>query len=440
MNTKPPNILIVHAHDMGRYNSIYGHPTPTPAMHAFAREGLTLRDAHCAAPTCSPSRAAMLTGLTAHETSVLGLVHRGFTLNQPDRHLARILAKAGYHTVRAGLQHEYAIEKTGELYDDVREGTHAEAERDLIVGEQAADFLSHAPTDQPWFLWVGFFYPHRDFLPHDPERHNPNHIAVPAPLPDTPETREDMADYHATVEVTDQAFAKVLAGLEASGQAENTLVILTTDHGIAFPDMKCNLTAHGTGVTWVLRLPNLIPAGLVSDSLVSHLDLVPTVLDLAGIPQPQELHGHSLRPLFSNPNTVIRDDLYAEVNLHAAADPMRMVRTKTNSYIRIFDPLPGTPMPNVDNGLAKSVWLEAGWTQRPRSEVSLFDLVFDPQERNNLADHPEHADCLQEMHTRLDTWMRRTSDPLLYGPLKIPKGSKLNSRSDISPKGKVFEH
>nr|MDA3872612.1 sulfatase-like hydrolase/transferase [Kiritimatiellia bacterium] len=373
---------------------------------------------------------AMLTGRTAHEADVLGLIHRGFNLNDPSSHLARILAHNGYHTARAGLQHEYVATVPDPVYDEVFPKL-PDMNSDLSTARQAAKFLQEAPAT-PWFLWAGFFYPHREFLPHDPVRDNPNTLAVPAPLPDTDRVRRDMADYHATVNMTDQAVGEVLAALDASGQRDNTLVVVTTDHGVAFPDMKCNLTSHGTGVTLLLRGPG-IPKGEARDALCSHLDLVPTLLDLANLPLPEKLHGHSLRPLFTDPVAEIHDDVFAEVNVHASIEPMRMVRTKTACYIRLFDDDLRRPLSNVANGGAKDEWIEAGWADRPRETVQLYDLRFDPQERRNRAEDPAYASLRAEMEQRLADWMQKTDDPLLKGPLPLPESARINPRECPSP-------
>lgn len=431
------NLLIVHAHDMGRYNSLYGHAIDTPNMRRLAEEGLVFRDAHCAAPTCSPSRAAMLTGVTAHEMGMLGLVHRGFTLNRPGHHLARRLAAGGYRTVRTGLQHEYD-EAQVEVYDRVLEGKAEEDNRDLAAAASAEEFLSSNP-EGPWFLWMGLFYPHREFLEPGVDTPSPAYIKVPDPLPDTPRNREDMAGYHATVAIADRALGRVMEALEASGQAENTLVMLVTDHGIAFPGMKCDLTAHGTGVTWVVRHPEL-PAGAASDALVSHLDLVPTVLDLLGLDIPEGLHGVSLRPVLERPETgSVRQSVFAEVNLHAGIEPKRGVRTQRYAYQRMFRADSAPVMANTDESPSKDTWLEAGWTERPEGRVRLYDLCFDPQERHNLAGDPDYADTLKDMEGLLVDWMERTNDPLLEGPLVIPNGTRTCLPGAPTPNSDVVE-
>lgn len=425
------NVFIIHAHDMGRYNGVYGHSINTPHMKNFAEQGTVFRDAHCAAPTCSPSRAAMLTGHTAHEMGMLGLAHRGFTIKDSECHLARLLSIRGFLTVQSGLQHEYHQDQQ-KVYDRVLEGKAGIKNRDLAAAASAVDFLRTHP-EQPWFLWLGLFYPHREFLQPDPVRHRSERIKVPDPLPDTPANREDMAGYHASVEVTDQVLGEVLAALEASGQAEETLVILTTDHGIAFPDMKSSLTAHGTGITWVMRHPDF-PGGQVSDALVSHLDMVPTILDLLELEPQDGLHGTSLRPLLVSPcEATVREDTFAEVNVHAGIEPKRGVRTKKYSYIRIFESNLSPVMANTDESPSKKTWVDRRWPERKRDEVQLYDLTFDPQERHNVAGEPAYADVRLEMESRLERWMRETHDPLLDGPLVVPAGATVCERHSMDP-------
>jgi arylsulfatase A-like enzyme len=335
----------------------------------------------------------------------------------------------------AGLQHEFRQDEQ-KVYDQILEPKEDLENRDLAAAESAADFI-RKEKEQPWFLWLGLFYPHREFLEPDPLRHRPESIKVPDPLPDTRENREDMAAYYASVEVTDQALGIAMKALQASGQAEETLVILTTDHGIAFPDMKCSLTAHGTGITWVMHHPGY-PGGQVSDALVSHLDLVPTVLDLLDLEIPQGLHGTSLRPVLTSPtDSVVREDCFAEVNVHAGIEPKRSVRTKTASYIRIFESDLSPVMSNTDDSPSKTTWMNHQWPERKRDAVQLYDLTFDPQERRNVANDPAYADLLAEMDARLQNWMKKTQDPLLSGPLVVPAGSTICGKGALGPRDKV---
>jgi arylsulfatase A-like enzyme len=371
----------------------------------------------------------MLTGHTAHETGMLGLAHRGFDLKDYSRHLARRLSAQGFHTALAGVQHEYRNDaEPGGVYDQILTADKPWS-KDLKSTHAASEFLQDGLPEKPWFLWVGLLAPHRGFRMPDPDRHRAEWIKVPDILPDNRVTREDMAAYHATVETTDDSLGKVLDALEASGQAEDTLVILTTDHGIAFPHMKCCLTQHGTGITWIMRHPGSVPAGTATDALVSHLDFVPTVMDQLGLEVPDDGHGVSLKPVIRDLKTEVREDVFAEVNVHASIEPKRSVRTHRFNFIRLYESDLRPVLPNIDNSPSKTCWMEQGYADRLREPVQLYDLMLDPQERHNVADDPRYADARQEMEQRLEHWMRKTNDPLLEGPLVIPAGAIVNDKT-----------
>jgi arylsulfatase A-like enzyme len=428
------NLLIFHLHDMGRYCSPYGFPMPTPNIERFANSSLLFRNAHCAAPTCSPSRAAMLTGQTAHQAGMLGLVHRGFDLKDYAQHLGSYLGRNGYDTVYAGVQHEFNPEgEQTSPYQRRLEPSTTDGSRDGQAVRATAEYLDQV-GDQPFYSWTGLFYPHRPFFEADPVTINPDRVQPPGVLPDTPKTRKDMAEYMATVAHADACFGAVLEALERNGLREKTLVILTTDHGIAFPGMKCNLTTHGTGVALMLDFPGNPMQGKVSDALVSHLDLYPTICDLLDLEAPDHLVGHSVVPLIQGEVEAIREDAFAEVNFHAAREVMRSVRTNRYNYIRIFDENPNVALPNIDAGASKDVWLENGVSsETPRDRVQLYDLVLDPQERHNLAADPAYRDIRLEMDRRLKEWMVRTDDPVMTGSVRAPAGAKVDPREAVDP-------
>lgn len=439
MSRPPLNLLFLHAHDMGRYLSPYGFPAPTPRMQALAESGVVFRNAHSAAPTCSPSRAALLTGLTAHQAGMLGLAHRGFDLANADRHLASYLGQHGYETILAGIQHEIHPAREGEIYHRRLPQNFLEdpAERDRHAAHQAASSIRTAGA-KPWMLWAGFFYPHRPFAAAESMAINPDYVRPPAPLPDTPGIRQDMAGYYASVGHTDQVIGIILDALRESGQEDRTLIILTTDHGIAFPHMKCRLTAHGTGVALVIRHPRLAKGAGVCDALVSHLDLYPTICEMLELPAPGWCLGKSLVPLFTSGKGEIREDLFAEVNIHAAAEPMRSVRTQRYNYIRIFDEDLRVPLANIDEGRAKTELLGTDWAGKPREPVQLYDLFHDPGETNNLCNDPKYRGVRDDMERRLLRWMEATEDPLLLGPLETPAAAVINTRESVNPETGPF--
>jgi arylsulfatase A-like enzyme len=242
-----------------------------------------------------------------------------------------------------------------------------------------------------------------------------------------------MAEFKTMARALDLKMATVFAALEASGKADNTLVICTTDHGIAFPRMKCNLHDSGTGVMLILRGPGGFTGGKVCDGMVSHIDIFPTICDVTGIEKPAWLEGNSIIPWANGKAEKIRDEVFAEVNFHAATEPMRSVRTGRYKYIKRYDGLKHPVLPNCDDGYAKSVWTDNGWSGTAPDAEMLYDLTFDPNETNNLVAKPEMKDVLAEMRSKVRNWMEKTGDPLLSGSLEIPKGAMLNKVDAYSP-------
>lgn len=427
-SSRRPNIIYMHSHDTGRYIQPYGVPVPTPNLHAFASQGVLFRQAFSAAPTCSPSRAALLTGQCAHSSGMLGLAHRGFSLSDGKQHLVHTLRSAGYRSTLAGVQH-VAKDPQTIGYDEVLQ---TKPNHVAQVAPAAVEFLRNAPK-QPFFLDVGFFETHREF--HKPSPAEDDRFCLPpGPNPDTPQTRRDMAEYKASARVLDTGAGEILRAVESSGLTDNTLVIVTTDHGIAFPAMKCNLTQHGTGVMLILRGPNGISGGKVIDSLISQIDIFPTLCDFLELPAPSWLQGRSFMPILSGKTTEINEAVFSEVTYHAAYEPKRNVRTNRWNYIRNYGEKHSPVLPNCDDGLSKQIWLDKGWRNREVPREEFYDLVFDPEERNNLAADASFRKDLENMRQRLDNWMTRTKDPLLRGPVPAPSGAEVNDPDGLSPK------
>jgi N-sulfoglucosamine sulfohydrolase len=425
-----PNILYLHSHDTGRAIQPYGAPVATPQLQQLADQGVLFRQAFCAAPTCSPSRAALVTGQAAHSSGMLGLAHRGFALHDYRQHLLHTLRPAGYYAALFGMQH-IARDPAVIGYD------HVWVRSSLVeqVAPAVADFLANIP--QPFFMSVGFFETHRPFPePGD----GPHYCKPPATLPDTPEIRTDMAGFHAAAHELDRGVGIVLDALERHGLTDNTLVISTNDHGMAFPGMKCTLTDHGIGVALIMRGPGGFQGGQISDALVSQIDLFPTVCDLVGVVRPAWLQGQSLLPLLSNPAGAINAAIFAEVTYHAAYEPQRAVRTPRWKYIRRFTDRRLPVLPNVDESPSKEVWLAHGWGERALAAEQLYDLIFDPNEASNCANDPAMRAVLEDLRARLATWMHNTHDPLLNGPVPLPPGAVANDPDDRSPEDPLSVH
>ena len=424
---KYPNILYIHSHDTGRYVQPYGHAVPTPNIQHLAEGGVLFRQAFCANPTCSPSRASLLTGKWAHSCGMLGLVNRGFSLPDYSQHIVHTLRDgAGYYSVLGGIQH-VAKDPDQIGYNQILDG---ERGPEKIVS-RTVEFLQHTPP-QPFFLDVGFGVTHREFPEPGPDE-DPRYCLPPAPIPDTPENRYDMAAFKASARILDNSVGAVLDALNASGLAENTLVICTTDHGLAFPSMKCNLTDHGIGVMLIMRGPGGFTGGQVCDAMVSHIDVLPTICDLLEIAVSEGVQGSSMIPLIRGEVEAIHDEIFAEVNYHAAYEPQRAVRTQRWKYIRRYSDRQKPVLPNCDASPTKDVWMRHSWPDRNVAPEQLYDLIFDPNETHNLINDSVTTPVLEDMRHRLDRWMLETDDPLLYGPVPPDPGAQLNDPAGISP-------
>ena len=427
-----PNIVYLHTHDTGRFVSPYGAPVPTPRLQRFAEEGVLFTHAFSAAPTCSPSRAALLTGQAPHSAGVLGLAHKGFRLRDPRQHVAHTLAGVGYHTAMVGQQHVTdPLDHTELGYAELLPSTGPRA-AELLPG--VLNFLGRG-HDRPFFLSVGLFETHTmpdgggTFgYPGTDDRY----VAPPPGLPSTTETRTDIASFRAAALVADDAYGQILDAIDGAGLRGSTLVVITTDHGVALPGMKGTLTDAGTGVLLIMRGPGDFEGGRLCDSLVSHIDLFPTFCDLLGIDRPPWLQGRSLVPAVRD-GVEVNDVVFTESTYHVSYQPQRGVRNRRWSYLRDFSDWRSPRLANVDDSASKDLWVSAGWAGSVLPAERLHDLVLDPLERVNLVDDPAYADVLVDLRTRLAEWMRQTDDPLLAGPVPHPPGHPPLPDDALSP-------
>lgn len=425
-----PNILYLHSHDTGRYVQPYGYPVATPHIQRLAEDGVLFRQAFCAAPTCSPSRAALLTGQYPHNCGMHGLASPawGYQLRDPRKLLMHVLGDHDYLTALVGVQH---LAKAP--VSDIRALGYQQFLNEDDIGEDVPDAHERAARfitshhDRPWYLSVGLDETHRDsrkgdpasgtrFSKHhtyDPAQLDTRYIRAPAIYPDLPELRRDMASFAEGARRLDERYGHILAALDRSGQAENTLVIFTTDHGLAWPGMKCTLTDHGLGVALIMRGPDF-RGGRVIDPMVTHLDVFPTLMELLELPPPPWLQGQSLLPLVRGDVSALHDAIFAEQGWHEVAEPQRSVRTHRFKYIRRWDPI-GPKADNCDESPAKNLLAANGWFDRFLGEELLFDLHLDPLETCNRIGELALADTCVKLRKTLAYWMESTDDPLRFG-------------------------
>ncbi len=445
------NLLYLNTHDIGRYLNIYGYDVETPNLNQLAKDGMLLRNMHCASPTCSPSRGVLLTGQYPHNNGLIGLAHRGFDITDKKKHLAAFLSHHGYETVLAGVQHEIRARSESALgYEKVlnpeayyQKGIRQEeflTMQDEMASEAAVIYLqSRKKTDRPFYLAVGYGCTHREY-PDLPQGYNCSYIMPPKGIPDLDGARQDMARLKIAIERMDGYCGKIIETLKATGEYENTVIVFTTDHGLPVPKAKCTLYDDGTGVAMMVRAPGVTKAFQSSDALLSQIDLYPTLCELLSLPQPEWLQGISFLPVLNQTVTEVRNEIYGEINYHIACEPVRAVRTSRYKYIRHYLAEYPNQIPcHIDDSEPKEIFHQAGIFEQKLPMEELYDLVGDPQERNNLAECQEFLEQKKEMQDLLLEWQRETRDPLAETEtVCLPVGAIASTPDSYSTKTQVI--
>ena len=434
------NVVYINTHDSGRMLSPYGYDIPTENLKRFAEDSLVFTNAFCAGPTCSPSRAALLTGTFPHQNGMLGLAQRGFSLHIPEKHLASFLKNNGYHNCLCGIQHEYGwyldLEKQGLHnmgYEDIltTDSTSFKKE-DLHIwdknnAEEVVKWLDNYKDSKPFFLAYGMHSTHRPYPIEIADCIDERYIIPPYPLKNNEENRHDHAQYMTTANYADQNIKKIIDALKRNNLYENSIIIFTTDHGLAIPFNKCNLTDTGIGVSLIMRVPQAASNGKVTDSLISQLDVFPTICDLLSIKKPEYLVGKSFVEIFRDNKIEINKHIFAEINFHTSYEPVRCIRTDRYKYIKYYDKTWNKiNLSNIDESAPKTFLMKSGLKEKINYTEGLFDLYYDPSERNNLLNDPTYEDILNEMRELLYKKQKETEDPILKGVLEIKKGYKVN--------------
>jgi N-sulfoglucosamine sulfohydrolase len=405
----PPPIVVVHGHDLGRHMGPYGRGAPTPAVDRFARSAVTLDAAFAPAPQCSPSRASLITGKYPAKSGMMGLAHLDWQLRDHRDALPHQLRALGYQTLLVGEQHEAS---DGELlgYDRCLGTRWPQLARE--VAPRFAQALDELDLGRPFFASVGFFEAHRPFDHAGYRDDDPDAVPVPPYLPDTAEVRRDLAAFHGRVRAFDEGVGTVLDALDRHGLAGEAIVVITTDHGIAFPNAKGTLFDAGLETGLLLRWPGVTRPGARASGLVVNLDLYPTLLRAAGGTPAADVDGVDLRPLLAGEAHTVRDHLYAQLHWHDAYVPMRAVRTVTHKLILDWSGREAPYYPADVEDSASGLAARAAAPPAPRRRA-LYDLVTDPLERRNVADDPAQRDIAARLEGQLSDWMRACRDPLL---------------------------
>ncbi len=428
--TSRPNILLLIADDWGwPHAGVYGDKVvKTPTFDRVAREGALFKNAFSASPSCTPSRASLLTGRAVHQLEEGGNLWS---------------ALPGKFAVYPDL-----LEQAGYAVGFTRKGWgpgsfEAAGRKRNPAGNQFKsfeEFFKNLPAGKPFCFWFGSSDPHRPYDKGTGAKSGmkAENVVVPAYLPDTPEVRNDILDYYFEVERFDREIGEILKMLEDVGQLDNTMVVVTADNGLPFPRAKANVYDAGSHQPFAVRFPGKVKAGSVIADFVVLTDLAPTFLEAAGLKAPAEMTGRSLLPLLARQKQAGRDQVFLERERHAnvrrgdLSYPVRAVRTKDFLYIRNLRPdrwPAGDPtvyfsvgdFGDIDGGPSKDLLLSRrddpvigkffnlATGKRPAEE--LYDLKKDPWEINNVADKTEYAVARRRLRAALDKWMRDTKDP-----------------------------
>lgn len=489
-----PNILFLFADDWGKHASIYAgvegsggvnDVVRTPNFDRLAQQGVLFKNAHVSAPSCTPCRSALLTGQHFWRTGS-GAILRGAVWNASLPSFPVLLRDAGYHIGytykvwgpgtpgNAPYADQERYQPAGAKFNQfsqnatqrIAAGISADAAKNELLAEARGNFrafLAARAQKAPFCYWFGPTNTHRKWIKGSGKSLwgiDPDSLKgkMPPFLPDVPEVREDLADYFGEIAAWDAGIGVLLEELDSTGERENTLVVVSGDHGApGFPHGKCNLYGFGTNVSLSITGPG-VTGGRAVDDFALLPDLAPTFLEAAGLPVPAAMTGRSLWPVLKSDKSGLVDSARTQVftgrERHveiARADyspyPQRAIRTADHVLIINFRPdrwplgdpyglangqspsedelenVTRVTHPDEDASPTKS-WLVRArnqpewkahydWVYGKRPKYELYDLRKDPHETTNLADHPEYAPVRRELEDRLLAELTRTGDPRL---------------------------
>lgn len=435
---KRPNILFAIADDWGwPHAGAYGDPVcKTPTFDRVAREGVLFKHAFISSPSCTPSRNAILTG--QHFWRLGGGANLHSVLDTKHHSFVHLLRDAGYSTGHMrkmwgpGNSSNWKTNPAGPKFKNF------------------ADFLNKRDSDKPFCFCFGAYDPHRGYEKGSGEKSGMDlaKIKLFDCFPDTETIRSDVADYYFEVQRFDSEVGAALTKLEQIGELENTIVVITGDHGMPFPRCKSNLYDSGARVPLAVRWPKNIKAGRIAFDFVSTTDLAPTFLDAAGVEIPATMTGKTWLPIFNrSADAKVAPDrahvifgkerhVPSQESPDRGGYPMRAIRTAEYLLIENYRPdrwpngtpnylkstIPHAWLADTDNGPTKS-WIvdhrnddaqhqrsyELCFGKRPRFE--LYDIANDPEQLTNVADTPEHGDAKEKLHLTLMQELIATDDP-----------------------------
>ncbi|MBI1370818.1 MAG: sulfatase-like hydrolase/transferase [Planctomycetes bacterium] len=438
-----PNIIFAIADDWGwPHSPMYGDPVvKTPAFDRIAKEGVLFDFAYVSAPSCTPSRGAVLTG--QYHWRLEEGANLWSTLQTKFPTYPLLLEKAGYF-----VGHWRKAWGPGRL----EPGGYTNTDPAGPNFKNFEDFITHRPKGAPFCFWLGAHDPHRPYVDGQGKKGgiDVDKIPVPGFWPNVPQVRSDIADYYFAVQRFDSDVAHVIDLVEKMGELENTIIVVTGDHGLPFPRCKSNLYDMSVHVPLAIRWGAKVPGGRRVTDFVSFVDLAPTFLDAAGVPIPDEMTGRSLLPMLESGKSgridPARDHAIFGKERHVPSQarpsmegyPSRAMRTDRYVYIRNFKPglwpdgiadatqaAMGWAFSDTDDGPTKAFIIEHRddpqyakyfeWNFAKRPAEELYDLSKDPDQLHNVATDPEYKEVRERLSKQLTEELRETADPRVVG-------------------------
>ena len=428
---QPPNMILFIADDVSWNDyGCYGNAAArTPNIDALANGGIRFTQAFLTASSCSPSRASIVTGRYPHNNGRAAELHLPIAGNLP--WFPESLRAAGYYTALSGKNHMTVDTSDGQpnrpkafdLIDAGRAPGNSGGHANWVK------ILEQRPKDQPFFCWFAAYDAHRgwdaDKQWNSDEygpKHDPARVQVPPFLVDNRETREDLASYYNEVTRFDYFIGQVVQTLRNQNELANTLILILADNGRPFPRAKTRLHDSGMKTALVAHWPKGIQQSGDCHSLVSVIDIAPTMLSVAGIPIPSTFQGVSLQPTFEDLSNTTRAYAFSEHNWHDYEAHGRSIRDGQFLYIKNNRPQLAWQGPADSVRSPSHVALQRGRDadmlnsaqldvfQSPRNPEELYVVADDPHQLRNLVESPEYQADLERLRRLLDQWSKATGD------------------------------
>jgi N-sulfoglucosamine sulfohydrolase len=410
--------------DLGCYGSASAR---TPRIDALASKGRRFTEAYLTASSCSPSRSSIITSRYPHNLGRASELHQPIAAHLP--WLPAILKQRGYYTAIVGKNH-MTRENTSvasETWDRIDPGKTPG--NDGAESKWAAA-IQDRPKDQPFFFWFAAVDAHRDWdadqqwleSKYGP-KHRPSEMVLPPFLVNDAATRNDFASYHNEITRFDYYVGEVVDALTSEGVIDQTLILVLADNGRPFPRAKTRLHDSGMKTPLIAHWPaGIVKPGIASASLVSSIDIAPTILEIAAIAPPPSFQGASFQSILNDPDAVSRRCAFSEHNWHDYAAHARAIRSEGWVYLRNARPELAWqgPADSVRSLAHKSLQAARNAKQltpaqadvflAPRPSEELYYTPDDPDQLRSLSDDPRHAATKAKLATLLDRWIDETGD------------------------------